>query len=54
MCVYGSMQRKETVVNFPDCLYISFMVYSFDGYTFNQATVQDSETALRILLLSAM
>jgi len=30
------------------------MVYSFDGYTFKQATVQDSETALQILLLSAM
>jgi hypothetical protein len=23
-CMYGSMQRKETVVNFPDCLYIGF------------------------------
>jgi len=30
------------------------MVYSFDGYTFKQATVQDSQTALQILLLSAM
>lgn len=41
---------KELLLIFRIVCTLVFMVYSFDAYTFNQATVQ----ALQILLLSAM
>ena len=45
---------KKLLLIFQIVCTLVFMVFSFDGYTFNQATVQDSQTALQILLLSAM
>jgi len=45
---------KKLLLIFQIVCTLVFVVYSFDGYTFNEATVQDSETALRISLLSVM
>jgi len=54
-CVCMVLRRgKKLLLIFHIVCTLVFMVYSFDGYTFNQATMQDSQTALQILLLSVM
>lgn len=37
---------KKLLLVFQTVCKLVFVVYSFDGYTFNRATVQDSESAL--------
>jgi hypothetical protein len=37
---------KKLLLIFQIVCKLVFVIYSFDGYTFNRATVQDSETAL--------
>jgi hypothetical protein len=54
VCMVVCRGKKQLLIFQIVCTLVVLMMYSFDGYMFNQATVQDSLTSLHILLLCVM